>query len=92
MACIYAEIKSELKFVADIFEENGIEYKAYNSGVQYNTSDKNGVIHSFYPTTGTMLFHQGNDRRSKATRSVRGGNVFDFIDYLTNVEKIQHLF
>ena len=68
-AITYDKIRPDLQYVADELTKNGISYKAYNSGVQYNATDLEGVIHTFYPTTGTVILHASNDRNDRRTKT-----------------------
>lgn len=88
----YREIKEELRYIADILDENNFCYKVYNRGVQFNIKDIEGVIHSFYPTTGTMLFHASNDRSDRRTKTIREGSLDRFLRMLKNPEQIKNYF
>lgn len=50
----YSKLRDDLKYVADRFSKEGINYSAYNYGVQYNAADKSGIVHSFYPILGRI--------------------------------------
>lgn len=65
MPNLYNEIRKDLRWVADILEDNDFEYSVYKNGIQYNVKDRTGIIHSFYPTTGTCLYHWSNDRADR---------------------------
>lgn len=88
----YREIWEDLRYIADILEENELEHKAYNAGIQFNAKDVNGVIHSFYPTSGTMLFHASNNRNDKRTITVKNGSIKVFMWMLKNTNEIKILF
>ena len=89
---MYLEIREDLRYIADILEDNGFQYKAYNNGIQYNAADDDGIIHSFYPTNGTMLFHASNERKDRRTKTVRYGTVERFLWMLKNPQEIKKLF
>ena len=86
----YSKLRDDLKYVADRFSKEGINYSAYNYGVQYNAADKSGIVHSFYPTTGTILFHESNDKENRNTKTIKNCDIDTFIMYLNfpNIIKI----
>lgn len=88
----YREIREDLRYIADIFEDNEFQYKAYNAGIQFNVTDADGVIHSFYPTSGTMLFHASNERSDRRTKTIRGGSIEEFMRMLRHTKQIKNLF
>lgn len=73
-------------------EEAGIEYVVYNSGKQINAKDLEGVIHSFYPTTGTIVLHASNDKYDHRTKVFKDKTVQDFIKGLTFPNLTKHYF
>lgn len=88
----YREIREDLRYVADILEDNEFQYKAYNAGIQFNVVDTEGIIHSFYPTSGTMLFHASNERNDTRTKTIRDGSIDEFIMMLRDTNEIKKLF
>lgn len=40
----------------------GLQFKAYPSTYMLNVTDADGVVQSYYVTTGTAIFRDGNDR------------------------------
>lgn len=90
MADIYSEIRLDLRWIADYLEDQRFEYKSYNHGIQFNVKDKNGIIHSFYPTTGTALFHEKNERGGKVV-TIRNLMLEAFLDYIRDPERIQRV-
>ena len=92
MASTYSETRSDLRWIADELEDLELTYKIYNYGVQYNVEDLNGIIHSYYPTTGTMLFHASNDRNDRRSKVIRDASFEEFVSYVTEPERIQELF
>lgn len=77
--CTYDEIKPELRFIAEALENADIWYRAYSRGVQYNAKDLEGVIHSYYPTTGTILLRASNDKKDHRTKTIRNKTIEQFI-------------
>lgn len=86
----YSKLRNDLKYVADRLLKEGIKYSAYNYGVQYNAADKSGIVHSFYPTTGTILFHENNSKENRNTKTIKNCDIDTFIMYLNfpNIIKI----
>lgn len=91
MPNIYDEIREDLKYVAEMLEDNEFEYKVYNRGVQYNAKDINGITHSFWPTTGTIMLHRSNDKKDKARTVLKRKDIDCFMELLNNPTKIQQL-
>lgn len=60
-------------------EEAGIEHIEYNAGKQINAKDLDGITHSFYPTTGTIVLHASNDKYDNRTKVFRDKTIEDFI-------------
>lgn len=85
------DIRPDLQWVADILADADLEYKTYNQGIQFNVADMAGVIHSFYPTTGTILFHEGNARNQRKTATLRDQSIYTFISYLVRPDRIQNI-
>ena len=56
----YEDLTDEQKHVADVLAANEIQYKIFNKGVQFNVMDLDGIWHSYYPSTGTLLLRKGN--------------------------------
>lgn len=93
MPNLYSEIREDLRWIADVLEDNDFEYAAYNRGVQFNAKDRNGIIHSFYPTTGTCLYHWSNDKADRnLTKTIRKQTLNDFMKMLDRPQAIKALF
>ncbi len=84
MADTYYEIKPHFRWMADYLEkETDLQYRVYNAGTQINVTDKNGAMHSYYPTTGTCIFYVGKCTGKKE----RGYTFYQFIDTVQTLEK-----
>lgn len=93
MPNLYSEIREDLRWVADTLEDHEFEYSAYNKGVQYNAKDRNGIIHTFYPTTGSIIFHWSNNRAdSKLVKTFRDRDLDYFMNMLEQPKEIRNLF
>ena len=88
----YDKIRPDLQYVADELMKNGISYKAYNSGVQYNAEDLEGIIHTFYPTTGTVILHASNNRNDRRVKTFREQTLAQFIRGMKFKNLTQHYF
>lgn len=78
--------------VVDLLLHHGFdEVNVYNFGKQVNVADKDGIIQTFYPTTGTILLHSGNERGNK-TKSIRNESFETFLDFISNPLRIKQLF
>lgn len=60
-------------------EKEGIKYKEYNNGALINALDQEGIIQSFYPTTGTIVLHASNDKKDHRTKVIRNKTIEQFI-------------
>ena len=49
----------------------GLEYTAYPNNVLINVTDVDGTIQSYYASTGTAMFRDGNDRFKTRTHIER---------------------
>jgi hypothetical protein len=86
------EWSEETEKVVDILLENQFEeVNVYNFGKQVNVADRDGIIQSFYPTTGTILLHSSNERGNKA-KSIRDETFETFLDFISNPIRIKQLF
>jgi hypothetical protein len=83
---LYSEIRFDLRWVADYLEDTGLKYKVYNNGVLYNVTDDDGNVHSFYPTTGTIMLHD-KDRRGFAVK-LCNHSLYEFTDIVTNQKRV----
>lgn len=73
-------------------EEAGIEYKEYNNGRQINAKDMEGVIHSFYPTTGTIVLHASNKFGDNRTLTIHDKTIEQFVRGLKHKDLTKYYF
>ena len=91
--CTFEELKDDLKWVAIEFDKNGFRCRAYNKGVQFNVPDRSGIIHEFYPTTGTVIFHFSSLKEDRGKiKTFRNKDIHWFMEYLNAPEKIKGMF
>lgn len=91
-AILYDEILPELQEVADRLEESEIQYRAFNKGYQFNAMDLDGVWHSFYPTTGTVILNASNDRKDHRRKTFYDKSLDTFIKGMKTNNLTKHYF
>ena len=89
---IYPEIRPEFMWLAEKLDAEGLQYKVYNRGIQFNVTDADGVIQTYYPSTGTILFHASNEKSDRRTKVLRDKSIETFLAYVTERGRIQNLF
>lgn len=52
---------AEFEKLEHLVKETGLKYKAYPNNYLINVTDVDGVIQSYYTSTGTAIFRDGND-------------------------------
>lgn len=72
-------------------EKAGIEYREYKNG-QINAKDLEGVIHTFYSTTGTVVLHAGNDKYENRTKVFRDKTIEQFAKALKFKNLVEYYF
>lgn len=78
-----------------ILEKQGFTATVYGK-YQVNATDKAGIIHSLYPTTGTIVLHDrvGNVLNADypKTVTIKNASIFYFIKLLNHPELVQMKF
>ena len=75
-----------------VAEKAGLECRRLNHDRQLNIRDKSRIWHSYYPSTGTMVFNHFDDIRKKY-QIYNIKLTEDFINkYFVNPDEIQNLF
>ena len=70
----------------------GLDFKVLNAGRQLNIKDLSGLWHSYYPSTGSMVFNKFDDRSKKITLHYQTLTE-DFInEYFKDPDRIQNMF
>lgn len=91
--CTFEELRDDLREIAITLYKNGFRCRAYNKGIQFNVPDRDGIIHEFYPTTGTIVFHISNLKEGRnKTKIFRDKDIEWFMEYLNAPEKIKGMF
>lgn len=88
MANLYSEIRPDLRPVADYLEERHITYRAYRNGIEYEAEDRNGVPHSYFPTTGTIQLNLKKYQKGSKKKTIRNSSKEQFLRFLLNPELI----
>ena len=78
--------------VERIFEQFGLETRRYNHDKQLNIKDLSGIWHSFYPTTGTMVFNKFDDISKKYREYDITFTALFAHKWFCNPDNIQNLF
>lgn len=70
----------------------GLEYTAYPNNFLINVTDVDGTIQSYYASTGTAMFRDGNDRFKSRTHVERKMSLERFISLCQGGEDILDFF
>ena len=90
--CTYEDLRDDMKIIAVTFHSNGFKCRAYNRGTQFNVMDASGVLQTFYPTTGTVVFHLSNEVCDRGkVKTFKHKTIRWFMDHLRNPETIRKL-
>lgn len=73
-------------------DDLGISYMEYNNSTQVNAKDTDGVIQTFYPTTGTIVIHASNARSDRRMKVIRDKTLEQFIKGITTPRMIDYYF
>ena len=75
-----------------ICNQFGLETKRFNYDRQLNIKDLSGLWHSFYPTTGTIVFNKFDDIRQKWKMANVSFTAMFVNKYFCHPDNIQNLF
>ena len=80
--------------VVDMFESAGLQIKTYPQTYLINAQDCDGVWQSYYASTGTAVFRDGNDKYKSRHHTERHMPVMRFIQLCkdNSIEDIQELY
>lgn len=70
----------------------GLEYKVYPNNYLINVTDVDGVIQSFYSSTGTAIFRDGNDKYKQKKHSEYNMTLERFLNLCDGKEDILETF
>lgn len=94
----YFQIYPDLRYVADRLEQSKIPYQVENHGICFRATDLDGIQHSYYPTTGTIVLRKFLKVGSKAIRknpvslTLRRRDLENFIYFLENPQEVNEQF
>lgn len=70
----------------------GLEYKSYPNNYLINVTDTDGVVQSFYCSTGTAIFRDGNNRYKQNKHTEYDFSFDRFLDLCKGTEDILEAF
>lgn len=82
----------EIEKAVKLCEQFGLETRKLNQGRQLNIKDLSGIWHSFYPSTGTVVFNKFDDRSKKCTMYNVDFTATFVHKYFCRPDNIQNLF
>ena len=72
--------------------KTGLEYKVYPSTKLINVTDVDGIIQSYYASTGTAMFRDGNDKYKSHKHTERNFSLERFLALCSGKEDILETF
>ena len=84
--------QTELAAVVSKIESAGLFCKVYPNNYLINVTDTDGVIQSYYASTGTAIFRDGNDKFKSQKHTEHGMTADRFIALCKGEEDIQEIF
>ena len=79
------------KFILQV-ANSGLQYKVYPQTKMINVTDVDNVIQSYYTTTGTAVFRDGNDKYKSHRHTERDMPFERFLSLCKGDEDIIELF
>lgn len=61
------------------FSESGLNFTPYSSNYMINAVDEDGIIQSYFTSTGTAIFRDGNDKYKSKKHTINFMSVNEFI-------------
>ena len=72
--------KSEFDMIVYLYCKNsGLQYQVYPSTRMINMADTDGIVQSYYASTGTAIFRDSNNRYRQNRVTVRDMSPADFV-------------
>lgn len=84
--------KSEFAAAVSKVESAGLFCKVYPNNYLINVTDTDGIIQSYYASTGTAMFRDGNDKYKAQRHTERGMTLDRFIGLCKGDEDILDFF
>lgn len=76
----------------DAVETSGMSYKTYPSNGLINVTDIDGTVQSYYTTTGTAIFRDGNDKYKSKKHTEHNMSFDRFLSLCKGEEDILETF
>ena len=83
---------NELAAMLRMFIEAELPYKLYRDTYLINVTDVDGIIQSYYASTGTAVFRDGNDRFKSHRHTEKNMSIERFISLCKGEEDILDFF
>ena len=80
--------REEFNTVIQRVKDSGLKYKEYPNTYQVNVTDVDGTIQSYYASTGTAIFRDGNDKYNSQRHTERGMALDKFLKLCSGEEDI----
>lgn len=80
--------QTEFQKIIEKVKESGLNFKVYPNTYLINVTDYEGVVQSFYCSTGTAIFRDGNDRYKQNRHTEYDMKLERFIDLCSGKEDI----
>ena len=84
--------QAELTAVVSKIESAGLSYKLYPNTYLVNVTDTDNIIQSYYTSTGTAIFRDGNDKYNSQKHTEKDMSVDRFIALCKGEEDILESF
>lgn len=68
------------------FKDSGLSYQAYPQTRMINMTDADGIIQSYYASTGTAVFRDGNNKHRQKRVTVHNMSPLEFVLYCKSVD------
>lgn len=84
--------KEQFAAIVTEVKKTGLPYAVYPNTYLINVTDSCGVIHSYYASTGTAIFRDGNNKYHSQKHTEKGMLLSKFLELCKNVDDIMDFF
>ena len=84
--------KQEFAKIIEKVKATGLSYKEYPNNYLVNVTDTDGTIQSFYSSTGTAIFRDGNDKYNSQKHTEHDMSLDRFLRLCSGEEDILETF
>lgn len=74
--------------IVEKVRKSGLQFKDYPNTYQINVTDTDGVIQSYYASTGTAVFRDGNSKYTAQRHTEKGMKLERFLSFCKGEEDI----